>query len=107
MHNTLAKLAEAKIREAINNGELKNLPGAGKPVEIDNMLFVPYEDRLAYMVMKNAGLVPNEVALKKEIACLQKSLADCQDPSNKDVLKKRLRDYNIQYHIIMEKKARR
>lgn len=107
MHNTLAQLAEAKIREAIKKGELKNLPGAGKPVEVDNMILVPYEDRLAYTVMKNAGLVPDEVNLKKEIASLQKSIAGCQDPDKKEVLKRRLRDTSIQYHIIMEKRARR
>ncbi|SFG93205.1 protein of unknown function [Desulfotomaculum arcticum] len=55
----IGKIAESKIREAIEKGELKNLSGAGKPLNIDNMLFVPQEDRLAYSVMKNSGLVPS------------------------------------------------
>ena len=107
MHEILGKIAESKIREAIKKGELKNLPGAGKPVNIDNMNFIPYEERLAYTVMKNAGLVPDEVVLKKEMETLQNSIAGCQDMESKDMIKKRLRDTSIQYHIIMEKRARR
>jgi hypothetical protein len=31
MFNALAQIAEMKMREAIKNGELDNLPGKGKP----------------------------------------------------------------------------
>lgn len=107
MFDIIAMLAEAKIREAIEKGELKNLPGAGKPLKIDNMLFVPKEDRLAYTVMRNSGLVPDEVALRKEIDCLRKSLDECWDGKKKDLLKKRLEETSIRYNIVMEKRARR
>ena len=107
MHDVTAILAEAKIREAIEKGELKNLPGAGKPLKIDNLLFVPLEDRLAYTVMKNSGMVPDEVALKKEIEALRKSIEECQDGKKKGLLKRRLEETSIRYHVIMEKRARR
>lgn len=32
----LSKLIERKIKEAIETGELKNLPGEGKPLKLDN-----------------------------------------------------------------------
>ncbi|MEW5954807.1 MAG: DUF1992 domain-containing protein [Bacillota bacterium] len=108
MLDILGKLAELKIREAIEKGEFKNLPGAGKPVKIeDNMLFVPKEDRLAFRVMKNSGLVPDEVALKKEIETLQNTIDGCQDGKKKELLKKRLEETSIRFNIIMEKRARR
>ena len=107
MFEISAKIAELKIREAIEKGELNNLPGAGKPIIIDSMLFVPEEERLAYIIMKNSGLVPNEVMLLKEMESLQKSLYECPDVENKDVLKKRLRETGIRYSIIMEKRSRR
>lgn len=107
MYDIIAILAEAKIREAIEKGELNNLPGAGKPLKINNMLFVPKEDRLAYTVMKNSGLVPDEVALKKEIESMRKSIDECWAVEKKDLLKKRLEETSIRYNIVMEKRARR
>ena len=54
-------LAEQKIAEAIANGELDDLPGAGKPLELDDDSLVPEELRLAYRILKNAGVAPSEV----------------------------------------------
>ena len=51
MFNALAQNAEMKMREAIKNGELDNLPGKGKPLEIDNMSFIPAELRMAYRII--------------------------------------------------------
>ena len=48
-------VSERKIREAIERGELKNLPGAGKPVTIENFYFLPPEFKFAYTVLKNGG----------------------------------------------------
>ena len=107
MHDIFAKVAEFKIREAIEKGELKDLPGSGKPIIIENMAFVPEEDRLAYIIMKNSGLIPNEIALLKEIESLEKSIDQCQDVENKNLLKKRLGETSIRYSIIMEKRSKR
>ena len=57
----LAFMAERKIAEAVANGELDNLPGAGKPLELDDDALVPEELRMAYRVLKNAGYAPAEV----------------------------------------------
>jgi hypothetical protein len=48
-------VSERKIREAIESGELKNLPGEGKPVSIENLYFLPPEFKFAYTVLKNGG----------------------------------------------------
>lgn len=49
------KLVEQKIGEAIARGEAKNLPGAGKPVKIENFYFLPPEFKFVYTVLKNSG----------------------------------------------------
>jgi hypothetical protein len=51
----LGKLAEHKMQEANARGELKNLPGAGKPVRIENFYFLPPAFKFAYTVLKNSG----------------------------------------------------
>ena len=65
-------LAERRIEEAIARGELDELPGAGRPLELDDDRLVPAELRLAYRILKNAGYVPPEVEDLREIAALER-----------------------------------
>jgi hypothetical protein len=75
-------LAERRIEEAIARGELDDLPGAGRPLELDDERLVPEELRLAYRILKNAGYVPPEVEDLREIGQLerlvQQGCADAQ-----------------------------
>jgi hypothetical protein len=57
----LEPIAERRIAEAVANGELDNLPGAGKPLELDDDALVPEELRMAHRILKNAGYAPAEV----------------------------------------------
>jgi len=54
-------IAEQKIAEAIARGELDALPGAGRPLELDDDALIPEELRAANRILKNAGLTPPEV----------------------------------------------
>ncbi|BAU23505.1 molecular chaperone DnaJ [Caldimicrobium thiodismutans] len=65
------KLAEERIREAMERGEFNDLELKGKPVELKEDPFVPEELRIAYRMLKNAGFLPKEVELRKEIAELE------------------------------------
>ncbi len=60
------KMVEQRILEARQKGELDNLPGAGKPLNLEDMA-IPETFRMAYRVLKNAGFLPPEVKLRKEI----------------------------------------
>ena len=76
----LASIAERKIREAMAQGEFDDLPGAGKPLAMDEDLTgVPAELRMAYKILKNAGFVPPEVELRKEIVSLREMLGTLED----------------------------
>jgi hypothetical protein len=72
---TLELLAERKIQEALERGELDDLPGAGRPLELDDDPLVPEELRLAYRILKNAGFVPPELGELNELAQLERLLA--------------------------------
>lgn len=71
----LDQLAEQRIAEAIERGEMDNLPGSGKPLVLDDDSHVPQELRAAYRLLKNAGFVPPEVELRREIALAEDLLA--------------------------------
>lgn len=107
MFNALAQIAEMKMREAIKNGELDNLPGKGKPLEIDNMSFIPAELRMAYRIVKNAGLVPVEVSVNKEMDTLKKKIEECQDETERKFFKRKLMELGVRYNILMEKRIAR
>ena len=75
----LERLAEEKIQQALARGELDNLPGRGKPIpEEPAMQWVPEELRTAYRLLKNAGYVPEEVSLLREIDDLTRLLSQAE-----------------------------
>ncbi len=63
----IAAIAERRILEAMERGEFDGLPGKGKPLDLSDEPSVPDELRLAYKVMRNAGYLPPELELHKEI----------------------------------------
>lgn len=65
--NLLDQIAEARIQEAIDRGELRGLPGEGKPLRLDDDSAVPEELRAAYRILKNAGFLPPELQLRQEL----------------------------------------
>jgi hypothetical protein len=73
--SVLEFLAEKKIEEALARGELDDLPGEGRPLELDDDVLVPEDLRLAYRILKNAGFVPPEVETLNEIAALERLVA--------------------------------
>jgi len=100
----VAVIAEGKIREAIEKGVFDNLEGKGKPLQFDELAHVPEELRAAYIILKNAGVLPEELQLKKEIISLQKLIDCCHEEEEKEVLRKRLTQKILRFDILMEKR---
>ncbi len=76
----LIAIAERRIQEAIECGEFDDLPGKGKPLDLgEDDRTVPAELRMAYRMLKNAGLLPPEVELHKEILRLTDLLDSIHD----------------------------
>jgi hypothetical protein len=61
------------IREAMRKGEFDGLPGAGKPLKLDDDSNVPAELRLAHRILKQNDFMPEWIALGKEIETLYAS----------------------------------
>jgi len=59
--------ADEKIKEAIAKGEFDNLPGKGKPLDLDAYFATPEHLRMGYSILKSAGIIPEEVELLKQI----------------------------------------
>ena len=77
------KIAEKKIREAIDNGEFDNLPGRGKPLRLEDDRHIPQDIRLAHKILKNADCLPPELELRKEIFSIEELLDGVKDTKEK------------------------
>ncbi len=85
------QLAERRIAEAMDRGELNDLPGAGEPLVLDDDTLVPEALRVAYRVLKNAGFVPPEVELRREIRDVEQLLAGALEGEDRRAAGRRLR----------------
>jgi len=94
-------LAEERIQEASRRGEFDNLSGAGKPLPPDEMDNVPEELRVGYKLLKNAGLLPEEMQLRKEMVTLGDLLAACRDDAERTKLQRELTAKRIRYQSLM------
>lgn len=70
------KIAEEKIREAMENGVFDNLELKGKPIKLEENPFVPEELRVVYKILQNAGFLPKEIELRKEIHRIEEMLEE-------------------------------
>lgn len=85
------KLAERHIQEAQARGEFDNLPGAGQPLSLDDDRAVPPELRSAYRLLKNAGYLPPELQLRRDISQAEDLLAMADSGEERAVHSRRLR----------------
>ncbi len=101
------RIAEKKIKEAIENNEFDDLEGFGKPVDNSEYFSVPEEERIALHILKNAGVVPEELKIRKDINSLLRDIKDCPDADEKDKMKKELYMLYTQYELAMEQRRKK
>lgn len=77
------KIAEKKIREAMDNGEFDDLPGKGRPLELEDDRHIAQDIRLAHKILKNANCLPPELELRKEILTMEELLDRVRDTKEK------------------------
>jgi len=83
-------LAEEHILAAIRRGELDDLPGQGQPLNLEDDSAVPDALRVGYRILKNAGCLPREVALKKEIREVESLLNQVESVHERQTIRRRL-----------------
>lgn len=103
----LSRLAEEKIKQAIAEGEFDNLPGHGQPLELEDLSEIPEHLRMAFKILKNAGVLPLEMELRNEIATLRQQLEVCEDVSQQQHLRKEINDRTMKYNLLIERNQRR
>lgn len=64
-------------------GEFDALPGAGRPLDLNDDALVPPELRMAWRILKNAGYIPPEVEALRDVAQLEQALAHAEEDAEK------------------------
>ncbi len=103
----LQTIAEARIRDAIARGELDDLPGSGKRLELENLSQVPEDLRAGYLLLKNAGVLPEEMQVRKEMVTLEALLDACADAGERMRLRKDLNWKMIRFQVLTERRRPR
>ena len=75
----IAFIAEQRIAQAIEKGELKTTGWENRPLPLDDDHMVPDDLKMAYKVLKNAGYLPPEIETRKEITRLEQLIAQTED----------------------------
>ena len=89
------RIAEERIKEAQRTGAFDNLPGRGKPLDLEDLSWVPEDLRIGYLVLKNAHVLPPEAELLKDIHTIEDLLKHVEDEGERRALAK-----SIQFKLI-------
>lgn len=100
------RLVEEIIQEAMARGEFADLPGRGKPIDLNAYFDTPEDVRTAYALLKNAGMVPQEVELLQQITALKEQLANTTNQEQGQKLSRRIQELQVQFAVIMERQKR-
>jgi len=84
-------LVEKRIQEAMDRGEFDNLPGAGKPLHIEEPPVKNEDLWWALKILKQANFVPDEVRWRKQI---EKLRAKMMHVGSEDELRRIVRQIN-------------
>ena len=87
----IGRIAERKIQEGIEEGKFDNLPGRGKPLELDGGDSLPLEVRMANKVLKNAGVLPEWIQVQHEITSEREEMARYRERVAAENVKRRAR----------------
>lgn len=100
-------IAERKIREAISRGEFDNLSGKGKKIDLSKWERIPEELRASYTILKNAGYIPEEIEIQKQIFMLEELLRKAGEERKQNDYRDRINRLKTKYMILMEKKGKK
>jgi hypothetical protein len=99
------RIAEAKINDAMQQGEFDDLPGAGRPLVLEDLSRIPPHLRLGYKVLRNANVLPPEVELRREMYSLDRLIEATSDPEEVDELRRRRRESELRYSLLIERRT--
>jgi hypothetical protein len=101
----LHRIAEQRLREAIDAGQFDDYPGKGEPLELEDLSHLDPEMRAAYILLKGHGFISEESDLRAQIVSVHTLLAACRNAEEREVLTERERRLRLRFSILLEQRG--
>lgn len=98
-------IAEDKIKRAMKDGEFDNLPGKGKPLELEDLSHLPQELRMAYTILKNANMLEDLDRLKEEMLSIDDLIAACDSAEDMARLREKKQQKQLRFEELLKKRG--
>lgn len=103
----LSRLAERQIQKARLKGQLQGLQGEGKPLpDRPGDAFISPGDAVGFRIMAEAGVLPEEITLKKLVIVQRAHLATLTDPAARKAAMAKLADLEMRQAIAEESRRK-
>lgn len=97
-----AKIVEEKILQAMAEGEFDNLPGRGRPLDLDDYFSTPEDRRVGYSLLKSAHFLPPEMELWMEIGKLKEQLKTCAGEKERLQFRRQIEEKSVYFEVLRE-----
>ena len=103
----LNRLAERQIAKARAKGELQGLQGEGEPLpDRPGDAYISAGDAIGFRIMAEAGVLPEEITLKKQAAAQRAHLATLTDAAERKLAMAELARLEMRQAIAEEARRR-
>lgn len=107
MMRSFRQLIERQIRKAGLQGQLSGLEGEGKPLPArPEEALVDTADAAGFRIMAQAGVVPEEIEIKKALEAQRTHLATLRDAHMRKAAMAELARLEMRYNIAREARQR-
>jgi hypothetical protein len=101
------RIAEARLRQAIDEGLLDGLPNRGDRLDLDEYFATPEDVRVAYSILKNANCLTGDVQLRHEIAALERQRGTTASSDERSSLNRQIADLTLRLDLLRDRARRR
>src|SRR5690348_9482534 len=104
MNQAWRLIAENRIREAFENGAFDDLPGKGQPLDLTDYFSTPEHERIGFSMLRNAGVLPPEMELLKEIENLEARLKASKNKEETEKLQREIQVKGLKAAMALEQR---
>jgi hypothetical protein len=104
---SIESAVEKRIREAMERGEFDNLPGKGKPIDLEAYFNTPEDLRMAYAMLRSNEFVPVEVETMKQIEDVRARLKRTTDEIERQNLTKEINEKSLALRMALDARRRK
>ena len=97
-------ISEQRIREAMDRGLFENSPYRGRRISLQEDESIPPELRMAFKILRDAGCLPPEVELRKDIGTLSELLDTVVDPDERKRIGRDLNDKLLRLELLRRRR---